>query len=391
VTLTATDGQIGANIASWNAGAAANQSLGTLASVFAANVNTSQAEGLTSAGAPGAALFAVPSPSVAPAAGNTGTASLTAQITYAGQLPTDGGPFTLSYSAANGWSATDQASGTLYPVTVNGGTLAFAGMTLNVSGAPASGDQFAVNPAPGAAAAISVAATNPDQIAAADPYVASPGTLQANGGVVDNNAGQITAGNDTVTSTPAAGAAVVPANYYGQTLQITFTSSSAYNVETTANPPTVVASGSLSGGNGTIAVAYPAGAASGNYWQLPISGTPAAGDTLTLQPGGPSSGSNATRMAAIWTSPGTSAQGTLQTAAVGLNTSLGANAQEAATLATSSASQVTAATTSLQTISGVSPDQQAVLLANYQQSYQAAAQVIAAAATMFNSLLTAVH
>lgn len=391
VTLTATDGQIGANIASWNAGAAANQSLGTLASVFAANVNTSQAEGLTSAGAPGAALFAVPSPSVAPAAGNTGTASLTAQITNAGQVPTDGGPFTLSYSAANGWSATDQASGTLYPVTVNGGTLAFAGMTLNVSGAPASGDQFAVNPAPGAAAAISVAATNPDQIAAADPYVASPGTLQANGGVVDNNAGQLTAGNDTVTSTPAAGAAVVPANYYGQTLQITFTSSSAYNVETTANPPTVVASGSLSGGNGTIAVAYPAGAASGNYWQLPISGTPAAGDTLTLQPGGPSSGSNATRMAAIWTSPGTSSQGTLQTAAVGLNTSLGANAQEAATLATSSASQVTAATTSLQTISGVSPDQQAVLLANYQQSYQAAAQVIAAANTMFNSLLSAVQ
>jgi flagellar hook-associated protein 1 FlgK len=391
VTLTATDGQIGANIASWNAGAAANQSLGTLASVFAANVNTSQAEGLTSAGAPGAALFAVPSPSVAPAAGNTGTASLTAQITNAGQVPTDGGPFTLSYSAANGWSATDQASGTLYPVTVNGGTLAFAGMTLNVSGAPASGDQFAVNPAPGAAAAISVAATNPDQIAAADPYVASPGTLQANGSVVDNNAGQLTAGNDTVTSTPAAGAAVVPANYYGQTLQITFTSSSAYNVETTANPPTVVASGSLSGGNGTIAVAYPAGAASGNYWQLPISGTPAAGDTLTLQPGGPSSGSNATRMAAIWTSPGTSSQGTLQTAAVGLNTSLGANAQEAATLATSSASQVTAATTSLQTISGVSPDQQAVLLANYQQSYQAAAQVIAAANTMFNSLLSAVQ
>lgn len=391
VTLTATDGQIGANIASWNAGAAANQSLGTLASVFAANVNTSQAEGLTSAGAPGAALFAVPSPNVAPAAGNTGTASLTAQITNAGQVPTDGGPFALSYSAANGWSATDQASGTLYPVTVNGGTLAFAGMTLNVSGAPASGDQFAVNPAPGAAAAISVAATNPDQIAAADPYVAWPGTLQANGGVVDNNAGQITAGNDTVTSTPAAGAAVVPANYYGQTLQITFTSSSAYNVETTANPPTVVASGSLSGGNGTIAVAYPAGAASGNYWQLPISGTPAAGDTLTLQPGGPSSGSNATRMAAIWTSPGTSSQGTLQTAAVGLNTSLGANAQEAATLATSSASQVTAATTSLQTISGVSPDQQAVLLANYQQSYQAAAQVIAAANTMFNSLLSAVQ
>lgn len=390
VTLTATDGQMGANIASWNAGAAANQSLGTLASVFSANVNTSQAEGLTSSGTPGGALFAVPAPSVAPAAGNTGTASLTAQISNAGQVPADGGPFTLAYGAA-GWSATDQASGTSYPVSVNAGTLAFAGITLSVTGAPAAGDQFTVNPAPGAASSISVAATDPDQIAAADPYVASPGTLQPNGSVLDDNAGQITAGADTVTSTPASGAAVVPSNYYGQTLQITFTSSSAYNVETTANPPTVVASGSLTSGTGTVAVAYPAGAASGSYWQLPISGTPAAGDTVTLQPGGPSSGSNATRMAALWTSQGTSSQGTLQGAAVGLNTSLGANAQDAATLATSSASQVTAATTSLQDISGVSPDQQAVLLANYQQSYQAAAQVIAAANTMFNSLLSAVQ
>ena len=391
VKLTATDGAMGANIASWNAGAAANQSLGTLASVFAANVNTSQAEGLTPSGSQGGPLFAVPSPSIAPAAGNTGSASLTAQITSTAQLPSDGGPFTLSYSATSGWTATDQASGTPYPVTTTAGTLAFAGMTMNIAGTPSSGDQFTVNPAPGAAAAITVAATSPDQIAVADPYVASPGALQPNGTVVDNNAGQIIGGSDTVTSTPATGAAVVPSSYYGQTLQITFTSASAYNVETTANPPTIVASGSLAGGSGTIAVAFPAGAASGNYWQLPISGTPAAGDAMTLQPGGPSSGSNATRMAALWTTPGTSSQGTLQSAAVSLNTALGANAQDAANLATSSASQVTAATTSLQSISGVSPDQQAVLLANYQQSYQAASQVISAANTMFNSLLSAVR
>jgi flagellar hook-associated protein 1 FlgK len=44
----------------------------------------------------------------------------------------------------------------------------------------------------------------------------------------------------------------------------------------------------------------------------------------------------------------------------------------------------------LQTVAGVNTDQQAVTLTNYQQAYQAAAQAISAAHTMFESLLTSV-
>jgi len=389
VALSETDGAMGANIAAWQAGAQANQALGTLATIFAASVNTAQAEGLTASGGQGGALFAVPGPSVSASASNTGSGNLTAQIANASQLPVDGGPFALVYGAS-GWQATDQTSGTSYPVTVNAGTLSFAGLTVSVAGTPASGDQFTVNPAPAAAAAIAAVETDPNQIAAADPYAASPGALQSSGAIVDENAGTVSFGNDSVTSQPAAGAAQIPASYYGQTLQVSFTSATGFNVETTNNPASVIASGNLTNGTGNIAIAYPAGAASGQYWQLPITGTPAAGDIVTLSPGGSSSGSNATRLAGIWTAPGTTSQGTLQDAVIGLGTSLGANAQQAAALATSSAAQVTAATTSLQTISGVSPDQQAVELVNYQQAYQAAAQVISAAHTMFESLLTAV-
>lgn len=388
VAVTGADGAIGGSVASWQAGEAALQSLGTFAAVFAGSVNAAQAQGLTPSGVAGGAIFSVPSPSVTPSAGNTGTATLTAQISNSSALPTDGGPFVLAYSSGTGWSAADQASGQTYAAT--GTPPSVAGLTLNITGTPANGDQFVLNPAPGAATGIAVSATSPNAIAAADPYVATPGTLQSDGSILNTNGGALTAGADSVTTTPATGAAVIPASYFGQNLQVTFSSPTAYTVATAASPGVALASGTLGAAGSNIAVAYPAGAASGQYWQLPISGTPVAGDVLTLTPGGSSSGSNASRMAALWTAPNTTTTGTLQQAIVGLGTSLGANAQQAQQLVTATASQVTTATSNLQTISGVNSDQQAVTLTNYQQAYQAAAQAISAAHTMFESLLQAV-
>jgi flagellar hook-associated protein 1 FlgK len=361
LSVAASDGEIGGNLQTWQAGATALQSLNALASIFASQVNT-------------------------------GSASLSAKITDAGALPTDGGPFLLSYSSASGWSAEDEATDKSYSVS-SGSSLSFAGLSVTVTDAPKSGDSFTVNPAPGAATSIAVSTSLGSAVAAADPYVATPGALQSDGSVVDTNAGTIAAGTTSVTGTPVSGATVVPASYYGQSLQVVFTSGTDYNVTTTADPTTVIASGSLSSATGaaTIAIAYPTtGNASGTYWQLPISGTPAAGDALTLTAGGSGSGTNATRIQALWTTTGSTAAGTLQEAVVGLGTSLGANAQQAQDLATGTSSQVTTATSNLQTLAGVSLNQQAVLLTQYQQAFQAAAQVITTANAMFQSLLQAV-
>jgi flagellar hook-associated protein 1 FlgK len=408
LALTGSDGSIGANIATYEAGATALQGLNAVATVFAASVNTAQAEGLTGNGSPGGPLFSVPPPTVIAAAHNTGNATLSAVVTNAAALPQDGGPFTLSYSGT-GWSALDQSTGTSYPVTTAttgtppATTLAFAGMSITVAAGTANaGDSYTVNPAPGAATELAVVASEPGEIAAADPFVATPGTLQASGAVVDTNAGTPAAGSDTVIGTAAAqtasaaGAATVPASFwdsnsFGATsLQVVFTSASAFNVETTSSPATVISSGTFNG-SGTLQIAYPSSSdAAGQYWSLPITGTPAAGDVLTISPGGSSSGSNATRLAALWTAPGVTQTGTLQQSVVGFSTTLGANAQQAQDLATSTAAQVTSATTNLQTVAGVSTDQQAVLLTSYQQAYQAAATVISTANTMFESLLTAV-
>lgn len=387
VTLTNADGALGGAIGTIQSGQAALQSLSGIAAVFATQVNTAQAEGLTPDGTQGQPLFSVPAPSVTPASSNTGSATITAQIANAAALPVDGGPFTLSYNGT-GWSAKDQASGASY--TVSGTPPIFAGIALTVTGTAAAGDSFTVNPAPNAATGLAVTAVNTSDIAAADPYAATAGTLQSDGSISNTNAGTITAGADTVTSTPASGAAVIPASYYGQNLQVNFTSATSYTISTTTAPGTAIASGTLGANGGDIAVAFPSGAASGQYWQLPISGTPVAGDVLTLTPGGPSSGSNAQRMATLWTTPGTTASGTMEQAVIGLSTGLGASAQAAQQLATATTAQVTTTTSNLQTVAGVDTDQQAVILTNYSQAYQAAAQAISTAHTMFESLLQSV-
>jgi flagellar hook-associated protein 1 FlgK len=387
VSLTNADGALGGAVGTIQSGTTALQSLGNLAAIFSAQVNTGQAEGLTPDGSQGQALFSVPAPSVTPAGTNSGSAAITAQIANGAALPVDGGPFTLTYNGT-GWTASDQASGLSY--AVSGTPPSFAGIQLALTGTAAAGDRFTVNPAPNAARGISVVAVDPTDIAAADPYAATPGTLQNNGSIADTNAGSISAGTDLVTATPAANASVISASYYGQNLQINFSSATSYTVSTTAAPGTAIASGTLGGNGGNIAIAYPAGAASGLYWQLPIAGTPVAGDVLTLTPGGSSSGSNAQRLATGWTTPGTTTAGTLEQAVIGLSTGLGANAQAAQQLASATAGQVTTASNNLQTIAGVDTDQQAAILTTYSQAYQAAAQAISAAHTMFESLLQSV-
>ena len=114
---------------------------------------------------------------------------------------------TFAAGSARADTDSDQASGSSYSVT--GLPPTFAGIALNISGTAAAGDSFTVNPAPNASTGIAVTAVTANDIAAADPYAATPGTLQGDGSISDTNAGTITAGTDSVTSTPAAGAAVV--------------------------------------------------------------------------------------------------------------------------------------------------------------------------------------
>ncbi len=387
--LSSTSGSIGGALAGFTATANANKQLDWFAGVFASTVNQSQAEGLNGSGSPGTSLFSVPGPVVTPAGNNAGSATLAATVTNPSALPSNGQGYSLTYTGT-GWTAT--VPGTHHSYTLGAGpALTLNGINLNVTGAPKPGDTFQVNPEPGAATDIALTTTNPSSIAAADPYQAVAGTVSASGTVTNNNAGTIAENTDTVVSSPSSGAAVIPASNYGNKFQIQFTSSSAYNVVDTTTGSTVT-TGTFSGGNTDIAIAYPSGSpAAGKYWQVNLTGSPAKGDVATLSTGGLNSGSNAQRMAKQWTATSSTLPGgSLQGSILSIVGAAGSQSSAARTLATNTSANLKTAQSNLSQVAGVNQDQQAVLLTQYQQAYQAAAKVITTAASMFQSLLQAV-
>lgn len=393
LTLQESDGSLGADIGTITAGGQALQSLGNVATSFVSQVNQSQAQGLTEAQTWGQDLFSVPTPQATGAAGNTGTAQVSiGSITGSVALPV-----TLTYNQGS-WTAVNPVTGASdnLGATLNGTN--YGGMAFAMTGTPQNNDSFTVSAPQNAASGMAVIATSTSSIAASDPYVGTPGTLQSDGSISNNNGGTITTGTDSVVSKAQlpANAVVVQASTPPQSLQVNFGSSGAYTISVAGSATPAIASGTMTSGssggyNGSIYIQYPSsGKAAGQYWQLPISGSPAAGDTLTLQPGGTSSGSNAQRMASLWTAQNTTSSGSLEQSTVALATGLGANASAAAQLSTATTAQVTTATTNLSTVAGVNSDQQAVLMSNFQQAYQAAAQVITTAHSMFESLISAV-
>lgn len=377
-------GQLGGTIAALDQSEALLQNLNRMAAVTAGAINTQQSLGLTPTGAQGQALLTQPAPTVSASPLNTGTETVTASLQDASQLPADGGPYTLRYTGAQ-WQAVDQASGEVQNLG-SGPTLTFSGLQVTVAGAPAAGDQFTLDPVAGAAEGMAITSTDPNAIAAAAPYVATTGTVDAQGNVTDTNAGTATVGAGQV-STDTTGATLLPAGAFGQTLELVFTSATAYQVQTPSG--TVLATSAYSASTGgTLAIPYPAGtAAAGSYWELPISGAPAPGDTLTLEAGGSQSGENADALGHLGTAAAVS--GGLEgawaqvTGAVGSAASLALSAQANAT---TNASNAKAAQ---QSISGVSLDDQAGKLQFYAEAYQAAAKAVSMAGQLFQSLLNA--
>jgi len=386
LTLASTSGSLGGSLAAFGNTQNTMQALNWFAGSLAGSVNQTQAEGLNGSGNLGSPMFGVPTPSVSAASTNTGSASLSAAVTNASRLPSNGQGYVLAFGSS-GWIAT--VPGTTQSYTLGAGpSLALPGLSVTVTGTPKSGDSFTVDPEPGAAEGLSLLTNNPASIAVADPYSVIAGAVGPGGAVTNNNAGTETMLSDTVTSAPASGATIIPSSDFGQNLTLNFTSANAYTVTNASG--TTVTTGTWSGGT-TLAIAYPAGGpAAGQYWQVNLAGSPAAGDVVSLTPGGLDSGSNAKRMADLWTASSNLPGGSLQGSILSLVGTTGANAEAARSMATATGENVTTAQDNLTAVAGVDPNQQAVVLTQYQQAFQAAAMVVSTAHSMFESLITAI-
>jgi flagellar hook-associated protein 1 FlgK len=234
------------------------------------------------------------------------------------------------------------------------------GLSMTVGGAPASGDRFLVRPTLDAAAGMRVLFSDSAKFAAALPVTASAASA---------NTGAGTLGELTV---------VDPANpALRTTATITFPTAGSYSV------------------NGGPAQAFTPGATiSANGWSLVLEGTPAAGDTFTVGNNANGVGDNRNFLALN----DALASGYLEGGKLSINQGIGrvvsdVGVQTRQAQVSRDALQVVQNDTiaTRDSISGVNLDEEAANLVRYQQAYQAAAQVVQVAGTIFDTLLGAIR
>jgi flagellar hook-associated protein 1 FlgK len=149
------------------------------------------------------------------------------------------------------------------------------------------------------------------------------------------------------------------------------------------------ATGTFSGLPATPAFAYvDGGTVTWNGISFAISGTPADGDTFTLEPNLNATGDNRNAVALAGLQMQALVGGaTLQQSYGQLVADVGHRTREQQAAVASQRSLVTQVAAARDSISGVNLDEEAADLLRYQQAYQAAARMIQVAATVFDTLL----
>lgn len=338
---------------------------GQIAVGIATVMNQQQAGGMDLTGQQGQPMFAVGGVLTQPSIANTGNATLAVTRTNLSQLTTD--DYKLTYDGT-AWQMIDTTSGQAVTMTGTGTSadpFLAAGMSIVVNGTPAAGDIYAIRPTANAVSGLSLLLKSPSQVAAASLGASSAGA---------SNTGNATISAPTITD---------PTTWTSGTYTVSFGPASQYQV--TDSGGAVVASG-----------AYTSGAPiSFNGEQVTITGTPANGDTFTVGPNSTANtgdNTNALAMIAAMTSKvldGNAAS--LSGAANNLVSATGVLTSQAQANASAQQTVNQSATDARNNLSGVNLDEEAAKMLQYQQAYQACAQMIQTSNTVFNTLITAIQ
>lgn len=336
--------------------------LGQIATALSQTVNSQQAQGLDLSGKLGAPIFAVGTPLATGSARNTDavTASVTVNANGLGALTSSDYVLSFVGGAPKLTNTSDGTSVTPTGVGSAASPYTSAGVSIVLSGTPANGDQFLIQPTSTAAGTLTVVLSNPSQIAAA-------GAVKTAAGGTNTGAAGISSGTVLDASNPNLLSPVT----------IAFTSPTTYTI------------------NGGAANIYSSGAnIIANGWQVQISGAPANGDTFSVTSNAGGTGDNRNALIAA----GAQNVGVLQNGTTSITggvsalvTGLGSQAQQINTAQTAQAAVNSQVLTSVQSASGVNLDEEAASLLQWQQAYQAAAQALTIGNSLFTSLINAVN
>ena len=334
--------------------------LGQVATALSQTVNSQQAQGLDLSGNLGAPIFSLGQPLATASSKNSDAVTASVTVTGLGSLTSS--DYVLSFvggvpkltNTSDGTSVTPAGAGTVAsPYTA-------AGVSIVLSGTPASGDQFLVQPTNQAAGSLKAVLSNPAQIAAAGAVK----TAAAN-----SNTGAATISSGTVTN-------AADPNLLSP-VTIAFTSPTTYTINGGA------ANTYTSGGNIDV-----------NGWEVQINGAPATGDTFSVTSNAGGTGDNRNALAAA------NAQnaGVLQNGTTSITggvsaiiTGLGSQAQQINSAQSAQSAVNTQAQSQVQSTSGVNLDEEAAALLQWQQAYQAAAQALAIGNSLFTTLIDSVN
>jgi len=280
------------------------------------------------------------------------------------------------------------------------GTVTVDGITLTVTAGADAGDRFRIQPTRDAGFEVGLTITDPNTIAAAGPLRASE-KLDANG--MPTNAGTA-----TITHPVATSIADLPLSGSGGDIELRFNP----NAGGAGIPGFDVISGAAVVGPPVNVLLYdPATESTGktfstaldpNFFTVgtdgdmsfTISGLPATGDSFVITDNMNSAGDNrnALALAGIQNSQSMiSGTATLQESYSQMVSSIGAGTRSAEINMESHQGLLDQAVLTRDSISGVSLDEEAADLLRYQQAYQAAAQVVSVASTLFDTLIAAVR
>ena len=332
--------------------------IGRLAATLAVTFNEQHREGLDLNDAFGRDFFTIGAPNVSADPGNTGAVTVALDTANIGSLTTadyrlshDGTDFTLLNLADN---TTQTLSGA--------GPFSVDGLTITVTGAPAAGDVYLVQPTKSIARNMSVAITDPRELA-----LARPNRTSADGANI---------GSGTIS--PATILDVADANLL-TTTQLVFN-----------DPPTTY----QVNGAGPM-IAYTSGAdIDMNGWRVQVSGSPEPGDTFTVAANVGAAGDNGNGLALSelqLTKFLDGASTTYQESYSQLVGRVGSKTRELQLSRDAMTVLRENAQASRDSLSAVNLDEEAAQLLRFQQAYTAAAQVISIANETFASLLAAVR
>jgi len=338
----------------------ASQELGLLATGVAESFNVQHAQGITLNGSLGGDFFSLTGASVAQSKHNAGSAAIDVQLSAAADL--EGQDYIFTYDGSDhylfnqntGQQLTLSGSGTAIDPFVA------EGVSIEITSALSSGDRFRIA-AYSSADSLSLSINDPREIAAQGALVSASDLNNIGNGQI--SLPEISDSSDANLLTPVTISFNDPPSSYAIDGSGTFSYTSGDEI--------------------TI-----------NGWALEISGEPVSGDSFTISPNLNGSADNRNALALAQLDGLSLFDGYSQSINDKVDNLIGDFASTARRLELNLEAKQTVfnqVTAEREAVSGVNLDEEAADLMRYQQAFQAAAQGISAANSMFNSLLQALR